>query len=224
MRTPPPSQPTTAPPTADPAFPAISYNDNGLSRRPKDARIVHMMLADMGVTAYQERVPQQLIDFAYRHTSSILQEALHFNTEVYNSSGIAAKQADVNAVTMGALRLAVSSRTHYQFNPGLAKEQLQEMAGEKNKIALPPVPTDGPIGLPNERFTFSGVGYGLRDEWESEGEEDVDNDNAVDKEHTMVDREQEGDEEEEDERMEDLFGESYGGSGGGGADGEEMEE
>ena len=177
-----------------------------------------MMLADMGVTAYQERVPQQLIDFAYRHTSSILQDALHFNTEVYNTSGIAAKQADLNVVTMNALRLSVGSRTHYQFSPGLAKEQLQEMAAEKNKIALPTVGGEGPLKLPSERFVFSGVGFGLKDEWESEGEEDVDAAGlVVERDLVMgdgdgkVQLEEEAADEDDDERMEDLFGESFGG-------------
>lgn len=127
----------------------------------------------------------------------------------------------------------MSSRTHYQFNPGLAKEQLQEVAAEKNKIALPAVGGEGPLKLPNERFVFSGVGFGLRDEWESEGEEDVDGGGGLMVERDLVmgddggrgingDEEKEEADEDEDERMEDLFGETFGG-GDDRADGE-MEE
>lgn len=43
-----------------------STTDNGLSRRPRDARVIHLMLSSMGVNAYQERVPLQIMDFAYR--------------------------------------------------------------------------------------------------------------------------------------------------------------
>lgn len=35
-------------------------------RKPRDARLIHLMLANQGVTAYQERVPLMLMDFAYR--------------------------------------------------------------------------------------------------------------------------------------------------------------
>ena len=54
-------------------LPTDSPADNGQSKRPRDARLIHLILANYGVTAYQERVPLQLMDFAYRYTSSILQ-------------------------------------------------------------------------------------------------------------------------------------------------------
>ena len=211
IRTPPPSQPATTTTSADPAFPAVSLNDGGLSRRPRDGRVLHMILANMGVTAYQERVPQQLMDFAYRHTSSILQDALHFMSDVYNTSGTAAKQAaassDHGAINLSALRLAVNSRTHYQFTPGLAKEQLQEMAHDRNKIALPPLTADGSLRLPPERYLFTGASFGLKDDWDSEGEENIEGNEDVG-EQLMVDQEDK-DGEEEDERMEDFFGETF---------------
>ena len=57
----------------DSNFPTNSSVDNGQSKRPRDARLVHLILANYGVNAYQERVPLQLMDFAYRYTSSTLQ-------------------------------------------------------------------------------------------------------------------------------------------------------
>jgi len=36
------------------------------SRKPRDARIIHLILSSLGVTSYQERVPLMLMDFAYR--------------------------------------------------------------------------------------------------------------------------------------------------------------
>ncbi|KAI4142718.1 MAG: hypothetical protein LQ340_007251 [Diploschistes diacapsis] len=208
--TPPSSQPATTATSADPSLPAVSLNDGGLSRRPRDGRILHMLLANMGVTAYQERVPLQLMDFAYRHTSSILQDALHFASDVYNTSGTAANKAN-DAVTVASLRLAVGSRTHYQFTPGLPKEQLQEMAAERNKVSLPPIAPDWTLRLPPERYTFTGASFGLKDEWESEGEEEVDQISSEAVDQVMMD-EKEGD--EGDEKMEDFFGDSFGGDEG----------
>ena len=57
----------------DSSFPTNSSIDNGQSKRPRDARLIHLILANYGVNAYQERVPLQLMDFAYRYTSSTLQ-------------------------------------------------------------------------------------------------------------------------------------------------------
>ena len=63
----------TAPDSVNSSFPTNSPLDNGQSKRPRDARLIHLVLANYGVNAYQERVPLQLMDFAYRYTSSILQ-------------------------------------------------------------------------------------------------------------------------------------------------------
>ena len=60
-------------PAEDPSFPTNSSVDSGQSKRPRDARLIHLILANYGVSAYQERVPLQLMDFAYRYTSSTLQ-------------------------------------------------------------------------------------------------------------------------------------------------------
>ena len=57
----------------NPSFPTNSPVDNGQSKRPRDARLIHLILANCGANAYQERVPLQLMDFAYRYTSSTLQ-------------------------------------------------------------------------------------------------------------------------------------------------------
>ena len=63
----------TAADSMNPSFPTNSPVDNGQSKRPRDARLIHLVLANYGVNAYQERVPLQLMDFAYRYTSSTLQ-------------------------------------------------------------------------------------------------------------------------------------------------------
>ncbi|KZF22029.1 TFIID-31kDa-domain-containing protein, partial [Xylona heveae TC161] len=152
---------------AQPEFPATSLNDDGLSRRPRDARLIHMVLANLGVTAYQERVPLQLLDFAYRYTSSTLQDALHFTIEGYGTSGGSAglvnNPNDLNSVSLPALRLSIASRLNYQFNPSLPKEFLLELAQERNKVALPNVGREWGLRLPPERYCLTGVGWGLKE-------------------------------------------------------------
>ncbi|KAM5436195.1 Transcription initiation factor TFIID subunit 9 [Microsporum canis] len=226
----PPSNPA-APTTATPAqIPSTSLQDSGKSRRPRDARLIHMLLASLGVTSYQERVPLQLLDFAYRYTSSTLQDAVYLATEGYpgelqkESGRQHAHQDGSSGISLGALRMSIASRLHYQFQPGLPKEFLMDLAAERNRIMLPGVSRGqeggpgnaavsgqetmmGGIRLPPERFCLTGVGWDMKGEWESEGEEDMDVDTQAAGAGAEKDAGEEGDEDDDaDGRMEDVFG------------------
>ena len=167
------------------------------------------------------------MDFAYRYTSSTLQDALHLASEMQASTGTgrgAAANNDLSGITLHALRLSVSSKTHYQFSPALPKEHFLELASEKNKVALPlPTAVVGPGGirLPPERYCMTGVGFGMREEWESDGEEEVgvgdDGAEAMNVDGAGDLGEQGEADEDEVETMEDVFG------GGGGAPGDDNE-
>ncbi|KAB8304247.1 hypothetical protein EYC80_003664 [Monilinia laxa] len=195
----PPSQPTAAPalpseapasgspspPVVNPSVPLTSLQDNGLSKRPRDARLIHMLLSSLGVAAYQERVPLQLLDFAYRHSSSILSDALHLSSDAYVSQQTRARDAPPGGgfrdadgqVSANAVQLAIQSRLQYQFGAatggGLSKEFLLETAQARNKIALPRVlQNEWGVRLPAERFVLTGVPWGLKDEWVEDDEEE----------------------------------------------------
>lgn len=189
-----------------------------------------MLLASLGVTAYQERVPLQLLDFAYRYTSGVLQDAVHLATEGYagamgEQAGSSRGPPEVNTVSLPALRLSIASRLHYQFQTGLPKEFLMDVAAERNRVALPGAtrgydqgqakPTAnqsvlmGGMRLPPERFCLTGVGWNMKDEWESEGEEEVEEEEPKETNHAGAGGEEDGDggEDDEDGKMEDIFGE-----------------
>lgn len=175
-----------APSTSNPAVPLTSLQDSGLSKRPRDARLIHMLLSSLGCTAYQERVPLQLLDFAYRHSSSILSDALHLSSDAYISQQQRArdpapgsggfKDAD-GQVSVQAVQLAISSRLQYQFSGGtsgggLSKEFLIGLAQDRNKVALPRVlQNEWGVRLPSERFVLTGVPWGLKGEWVEEEEQ-----------------------------------------------------
>ncbi|KAA8651624.1 hypothetical protein EYZ11_004897 [Aspergillus tanneri] len=229
-----PSTTTSAPNFQPTQIPSTSLKDSGKSRRPRDVRLIHMLLASLGVAAYQERVPLQLLDFAYRYTSSVLQDAVHLATEGYAGStdGTTGRGTEVNSVTLQALRLSIASRLHYQFQTGLPKEFLMDVAAERNRVALPGAtrgfdagqqqkpPANqsvlmGGMRLPPERFCLTGVGWNMKDEWESEGEEEGEGEGegAAKGGDTMgLAAGQDGEDEDEDEdgedgKMEDIFGE-----------------
>lgn len=214
------AQPATSAPgpaaVSNPSAPLTSVQDNGSAKRPRDARLIHMLLSSLGVTAYQERVPLQLLDFAYRHTSSVLSDALHLSSDAYISQQTRARDAPPGGglkdadgqVSMSAVQLAIQSRLQYQFGGGsgggLSKEFLLETAEARNKIRLPSMPqAEWGVRLPNEKFVLTGVPWGLKEEWESEaaGDEDIDVDMTIEPAP-----EETGDGDEEGGTAEDLFG------------------
>lgn len=204
----------------EPEVPLTSAQDDGQSKRPRDARLIHLVLSSQGIHSYQERVPLQLLDFAYRYTSGVLSDSLRLASEGYHlhpskEGGPGSKKAaeDSGNITVTALRSAIASRQGYTFQGPLPKEFMLQQAEERNRVQLPKVERRFGVQLPPEKYCLTGVGWGLKDEWESE--EDIPAENAAPK-VTETEREDarmggmEGAEDDEDEegagRMEDVFG------------------
>lgn len=228
------SQPTIdsrAPIEALLSEPLTSLTDDGTSKRPRDHRLIHLLLAAHGITAYQERVPLQLMDFAYRYTSSVLSDALYLQQEGYDTAELQTagkkkgnkKNDEEGEVSLAALRMSIASRLGNGFGSGpgtLPKEFLKSLADERNRVALGPIvketdegpdarvgPLIGGVRLPHERHCLTGMSWGLLNEWESEGEESVVHEND-DVSMTMngqaatdTEAQDERDEDEDDEGM-----------------------
>ncbi|KAK2733307.1 transcription initiation factor 31kd [Colletotrichum kahawae] len=161
---------------------------NASAPRPRDSRMIELLLTSQGVTSYEARVPLLLLDFAYRHTSSILGDAIYLSGDPYvaqagskptaGAAAAAAAGTGDAAVTANAVKLAISARLGYQFRGGggaggVSKDWLQELARERNKVQLPKVAqNEWGLRLPSERFVLSGVSWGLKDVWEEAGIED----------------------------------------------------
>ena len=213
----------------DPSAPQTSLQDDGQSKRPRDARLIHLVLSSLGIHSYQERVPLQLLDFAYRYTSSVLSDSLRLSAEGYTAQnergagrgrGGAGAGGEGGGITVTALRQAIASRTGYTFQGALPKEFMLEQAQERNRVALPKVERGYGVLLPPEKYCLTGVGWGLKDEWDSEEEVVEEGDGGAgggeeEDDETMGGMDAAvGDEDEEEEgagRMEDVFGEDGGG-------------
>ncbi|ODV88897.1 hypothetical protein CANCADRAFT_130629 [Tortispora caseinolytica NRRL Y-17796] len=128
--------------------------------RPQDARLLHLIFASAGVNEYEERVPLQLMDFAYRYTYSVLQDALVYAEHAHNS----------NNVTTEDIRLAVAARTNHEFRPAPPKELLMQLAQERNSRPLPVVQAGYGLRLPPEKYCLTGR------EWEVEEDEKKEDD------------------------------------------------
>lgn len=215
--------------------PLTSLSDNGSSRRPRDHRLIHLLLVSHGIAAYQQRVPLQLMDFAYRYTSSVLSDALHIQNEAYDQAeagtggkGRGSKQnpkhSEEGDVSLAALRMAIGTKMGHQFQGSLPKEFLKTLADERNRISLSSQARDGDRGgpmvggvkLPHEKYCLTGTGWGLKDEWDSEGEETAEEDEAeqeAEPEDLLMEDRQGGEEDDEEGlgTMEDVFGPDDGG-------------
>ncbi|KAG5919250.1 hypothetical protein E4U42_006575 [Claviceps africana] len=176
--------------------------------RPRDSRLVELLLTSQGVTAYEPRVPLLLLDFAYRHTSSVLNDALHLSGDPYvtqagskpsAASGATALAAGDAPITANGVKLAIGARLGYQFRGGssgggISKDYMQELARERNKVALPRiVPNEWGIRLPSERFVLSGTSWGLKDMWDEADGDDDDGDGDDDDADDDAKRAPEGD-------------------------------
>ena len=121
------------------------------------------------------------MDFAYRHTSSVLNDALHLSGDPYvtqagskpsASAGASAVAPGDATVSANAVKLAIGARLSYQFRGGsggggISKDYMQELARERNKVSLPRiVPNEWGARLPSERFVLSGTSWGLKDMWD----------------------------------------------------------
>jgi transcription initiation factor TFIID subunit 9B len=159
----------------------IQPDEENAVKRPRDAHLIHTLLATQGVTSYQERVPLMLIDFAYRYTRSILSDAATLSAEGYGGPASAggteeqrrgrAAAGSSDDVTMTAARLAASARQIGQLPAHMSKADLIDLAGETNRIGLPPVRREFGMRLPGDKFLLTGGAFRLQDEWEEDEEE-----------------------------------------------------
>jgi transcription initiation factor TFIID subunit 9B len=179
---------TTRMETQTPAAPGPNgqSDDEPSIKRPRDAHLIHTLLATQGVTSYQERVPLMLIDFAYRYTRSILSDGATLSAEGYGgpSSGGTEEQrrgrgaSSADDVTAAAMRLATSARQIGQLPAHMSKADLVDLAGETNRVGLPIVRREFGVRLPGDKFLLTGGAFRLRDEWEDEYGEDEEGEEA----------------------------------------------
>lgn len=133
---------------------------------PRDVRLLHLILASMGVTSYQDRVPLQLMDFAYRFTHGVLQDALLYNDHAHSSTTTTPAGLGPAHVPLSTedIRLAVAARVNYQFKPAPPKELLLELAQEKNRKPLPAVQEQWGVRLPPEKYCLTAKDWDFEEE------------------------------------------------------------
>src|SRR5271154_4484144 len=114
--------------------------------KPRDARLLHLLLTSSQVPAYSPKVPIQLLDFAYRYTQSILLDAQAYADHAHSQGA---------AIGVDDIRLAVSSKVGHSFRGPPPKEFLLEVAAERNRRPLPAIREGVEVRLPPERWCLN---------------------------------------------------------------------
>lgn len=158
----------------------------------RDTTAVHKLLETAGITSYHERVPLQLMDFAYRHTLATLNDARSLTAAGYDNSqakpqqgrrgaAMTAKPYDLTSVPYPILKLSIRLREETQFNTTLPKAFQEELAEEVNATPFPAVTDDWGMGLPPDQHCLLGLGWRLKEEREHGGEKGVQGDEKDEK-------------------------------------------
>uniref|UniRef100_A0A6I8PLW2 TATA-box binding protein associated factor 9b n=1 Tax=Ornithorhynchus anatinus TaxID=9258 RepID=A0A6I8PLW2_ORNAN len=118
---------------------------------PKDAQVMAQILKDMGITEYEPRVINQMLEFAFRYVTTILEDA-----KIYSSH---AKKSNVDP---DDVRLAIQCRTDQSFTSPPPRDFLLDIARQKNQTPLPLIkPYSGPR-LPPDRYCLTAPNYRLK--------------------------------------------------------------
>ncbi|KAI3623359.1 TAF9 [Malassezia furfur] len=108
----------------------------------------------MGIEDTEPAVLVQLMEFAHRYTSQVLQDAL-----VY-ADHAASRQGGSN-VSIDDVQLAIQSRVNYSFSQPPPKEMLLSLASSLNSVPLPPVSNRHGIRLPPPEHCLMNVNFSI---------------------------------------------------------------
>ncbi|NXR59267.1 TAF9 factor, partial [Rhadina sibilatrix] len=118
---------------------------------PKDAQVMAQILKDMGITEYEPRVINQMLEFAYRYVTTILEDA-----KIYSNH---AKKSSVDA---DDVRLAIQCRTDQSFTSPPPRDFLLDIARQKNQTPLPLIKLYSGPRLPPDRYCLTAPNYRLK--------------------------------------------------------------
>ena len=157
-----------------------------------------------------------LMDFGYRYASGVLSDARDLTAEaIQNTSsgrgGNSAGSAQDGDVSMEALRIAIASKSQFQIQPRLPKEDLLELANEINRRPLPVPQREFGHRLPAEKYCALGTGWGTKPQWDLNEEFEVAEERTVE-DAAMKDVTSEGAAEDEEIDQEEFEGVMGGGA------------
>ena len=118
---------------------------------PKDGQVVVTIMKDMGITEYEPKVINQLLEFFYHYVANVL-----------GDSKVLCTHAGKKSIDMDDIKLAVQMHSDQSMTTATSREMLLEQARVKNQQPLPvPRPTYG-LRLPPDHHSFMACNYRLK--------------------------------------------------------------
>lgn len=124
---------------------------SGAKALPKDAQLMASILKDMGITEYEPKVINQMLEFTYRYITDVLEDAKAYSSHANK------KNVDTEDVA-----LAVHTKMDNAFTTPPPRELLLELARAKNAQPLPLIKQGAGLRLPPDRFCFLAPNYRVR--------------------------------------------------------------
>ncbi|XP_055709410.1 transcription initiation factor TFIID subunit 9 [Phlebotomus papatasi] len=124
---------------------------NNVKHIPKDAQVIMSILKELGVTDYEPRVINQLLEFTYRYVTCILDDA-----KIY------ANHAKKKFIDPEDVKLASQMVLDKTFTSPPPRDVLLDLARSKNTAPLPLIKPHCGLRLPPDRYCLSSCNYKLK--------------------------------------------------------------
>ncbi|KAL4085407.1 hypothetical protein QTP88_027266 [Uroleucon formosanum] len=123
----------------------------GKHNMPKDSQIIVSMMKDLGIVEYDQQVLNHLLEFNYRYTTQLLEDAKAFSN--------LAKKKNVDA---NDVKLAIQMAQKGVFRGPPSREELMKAATVRNHIPLPPQRHASELRIPHNSSNVLQKKYRLR--------------------------------------------------------------
>lgn len=120
-------------------------NDN---LAPRDAKIISIILRSLGIEECEPKVIVQLLEFAYKYSCDILEDALLY-----------AKYSERSTIIGKDVKLALQTKVGKHFLPAPPRNFLQSSADATNSRPMTQPDSDNLLRAPNFRSGLFGMEY-----------------------------------------------------------------
>ena len=125
----------------------MSNDENFL---PRDAKIISAILRYLGIEECEPEVIIQLLEFAYKYSTSVLLDAASY-----------AKHCDREMISPKDIKLAIQTKASQYFLPPPSRNLLQSYAENINKKPLSTPDVENLIRVPNLKSGLYGIEYDI---------------------------------------------------------------
>lgn len=137
---------------ADPRQSDVAAGAEEESSVPRDAQVIAAILKESGVTNYEPKVVNHLLEFLYRYVTDTLEDAKLYSSHAGNS-----------VISKEDIKLAIQMKLDHSFTTPPPKDFLVDLAKQKNSTTLPTLKNYTGARLPPDRYCLTSMNYRLKD-------------------------------------------------------------